>query len=176
MLFLGMKELKEFNVPFSSLKFGSNFFHNKIDKAFFESFNYSDSQDCDIDVDIEFRKEAHLMDVRIYYKGTANVQCDRCLGNIKVGINSNFNSVVKFEHVVSEVIKEGVIYLPYETHQFNIAPIIYEHYLLNFPVRNIHADGECDTKQLEIVMKYMNKSTQSHDPRWNALKDLKEKN
>jgi uncharacterized metal-binding protein YceD (DUF177 family) len=170
-----MKEFKEFYIPFSSLTLGSNFFHHKIGKTFFESFNYSSAHDCDIDVNIEFRKEVHLMDIRINYKGKTNVQCDRCLGNIEVAVNSNFNSIIKFGHVDDEVIKEGVIYLPYEAHQFNVAPIIYEHYLLNFPKRNVHAEGKCDAKQLEIVMNYINNSHQNHDPRWNALKELKDK-
>ena len=41
MLFQGMKELKEFCIPFSSLKLGPNFFDFEIDKSFFDIFNYS---------------------------------------------------------------------------------------------------------------------------------------
>ena len=176
MLFLGMKELKEFYIPFSSLKQGSNFFHNKIDKSFFEAFNYSNPHDCNIDVNIDFRKEVHLMDIRIKYKGITNVKCDRCLSDVELSIDGDFNSIIKLEHVNDQIIKEGVIYLPYESYQFNVAPIVYEHYLLNFPKRNVHPKGMCDPDQLELVLKYTkNENTQNHDPRWDMLKELKNK-
>jgi uncharacterized metal-binding protein YceD (DUF177 family) len=176
MLFLGMKELKEFYIPFSSLKLGSNSFHNKIDKSFFEAFNYSNPHDCNIDVNIDFRKEVHLMDIRINYKGITNVKCDRCLSDVELSIDGNFNSIIKLEHVDDQIIKEGVIYLPYESYQFNVAPILYEHYLLNFPKRNVHQKEMCDPDQLELVLKYTkNTNTQNHDPRWDMLKELKNK-
>ncbi len=168
-----MKELKEFCIPFSSLKPGSNFFKNKIEKSFFETFNYSNPHDCNIDVSIDFRKEVHLMDVRINYKGITNIPCDRCLGNIELSINGNFNSILKFEHVENEEIKEGVIYLPYETYEFNLATIIYEDYLLKFPKRNVHKKDNCDPKQLKIVQKHTQNQINNHDPRWDALKVLK---
>ena len=171
-----MKELKEFYIPFSSLKLGSNSFHNKIDKTFFEAFNYSNQHDCDIDVSIDFRKEVHLMDIRINYKGTTNVKCDRCLSDIKLPIDGNFNNIIKQGHVDDQTIKDGVIYLPYESYQFNVAPILYEHYLLNFPKRHVHQKDMCDPEQLELVLKYTkNENIQSQDPRWDALKELKNK-
>lgn len=171
-----MKGLNEFCIPFSSLKLGSNSFQNKIGKTFFEAFNYSNPHDCDIDVQIDFRKEIHLMDIRVEYSGTTNVSCDRCLSNMKLTINGSFNSLIKFEHVENELIKEGVIYLPYESYEFNVAPIIFEDYLLNFPKRNVHQKQDCDSKQLELVLKYTKKQEENcEDPRWDALKALKNK-
>ena len=170
-----MKELIEFCIPFSSLKTGSNFFKNKIEKTFFETFNNPNPHDCDIDVSIDFRKEVNLMDVQIIYKGLTNVPCDRCLENIKLPINGSFRSILKFAHIEKEEIKEGVIYIPYETYEFNLASIIYEDYLLNFPKRNVHKEGKCDSEQLKIVLRHTKNQVNSHDPRWEALKVLKDK-
>ena len=171
-----MKELKEFCIPFSSLKPGSNSFQTKIDKSFFEAFNYSNPHDCNIDVVFDFRKETHLMDIRVKYNGITNINCDRCLGSMEVNIDGDFNSVIQFSHVEDEVIKDGIIYLPYESHQFNVAPVIYEHYLLNFPKRNIHQKNDCYTKQINLIEEYsVNKKSNTTDPRWDILKDLKNK-
>ena len=175
MLFLRMEKLKEFYIPFSSLKSGSNFFHHKIDKTFFEAFNNPDPHSCDISVSIDFRKDVQLMDVRINYSGFTCVVCDRCLENLDIRINGNFSSVIKFEHVESEVIKEDIIYIPYESHFFNVAILIYEHYLLNFPNRNIHPEGDCDNEQLKFIHKYSGYKPITQDPRWEALKVLKNK-
>ena len=176
-----MKGLKDFCIPFSSLKLGDNIFQNKIDKSFFEAFNYSNPHDCKINVSVNFKKEVHLMYIHLKYEGITNIDCDRCLEKMQVEIQGDFNSVLKFDHIEDVVTKNEVIYLPYDCHEFNIAPVLYEHYLLNFPKRNIHPTEKCNVEQLNLVLKYTNNEnsnseTNDHDPRWEALKVLKNKN
>ena len=43
-----MKKLDEFCIPFSSLKLGSNVFNFEINKSFFEAFNYSVYESCNL--------------------------------------------------------------------------------------------------------------------------------
>ena len=57
-----MEELKEFCIPFSSLKLGSNFFNFKIENSFFEAFNYPRYEFCSINLALDFRKENSVMD------------------------------------------------------------------------------------------------------------------
>ena len=104
MLFQGMKELKEFCIPFSSLKLGPNFFDFEIDKSFFDIFNYSRYNSCNISLNLEFRKENLLMDLRFSYSGYCEVFCDRCLDLVKVSISNNFNCGYGKGYSVLEVI------------------------------------------------------------------------
>ena len=91
-----MKGLKDFCIPFSGLKLGDNIFQNKIDKSFFEAFNYSNPHDCNINVSVNFKKEVHLMYVHLKYEGITNIDCDRCLEKMQVEIQGGFKSVLKY--------------------------------------------------------------------------------
>ncbi|MDA9666511.1 hypothetical protein N9T48_00440, partial [bacterium] len=73
-----------------------------------------------------------------------------------------------------QVIIDDVVYLPFESYNYNIAQQFYEHFLLNFPKRVIHDINQCNSKQISIMDLYSNKTVNiEFDPRWNKLKDLK---
>jgi uncharacterized metal-binding protein YceD (DUF177 family) len=169
-----MKKLDEFCIPFSSLQFGSNFFNFKINNSFFEAFEYSIYQECNLNLNLDFRKENNLMDLQFHYHGCALVACDRCLDTVSVDVKSNFKSVLKFGHDFEQIIKDDVVYLPFESYNYNIAQQFYEHFLLNFPKRVIHDINQCNSKQISIMDLYSNKTVNiEFDPRWNKLKNLK---
>jgi len=173
-----MDQPKEFCIPFSSLKLGSNVFDYKINNKFFKSYDYPVQINCNITVEIDLVKEIHLFDLKIKYFGITSTICDRCLSDIDVEIKSEFNTVVKFDHIKDINYEHDVIYIPYESYELNIAPVLYEHYLLNTPERNVHSEKNCDQKQLSIVQKYtdpLHEYKINPDPRWDTLKDLKNK-
>ena len=47
-----MKQLKEFIIPFIGLKLGKHSFDFKINKTFFEYFEYEDFNNSEIDLDV----------------------------------------------------------------------------------------------------------------------------
>ena len=177
MLFQGMKELKEFCIPFSSLKLGPNFFDFEIDKSFFDIFNYSRYSSCNISLNLEFRKENLLIDLRFNYSGHCEVFCDRCLDLVKVPISNKFNCLIKFLKQEQEVIKDDIVYLPEESFEYNIGQLFYEYFLVNFPKRVIHKENQCNSKQIKLMQEYSQKQIRTEeDPRWNILKRLKSEN
>ena len=172
-----MKELKEFCIPFSSLKLGPNFFDFEIDKSFFDIFNYYRYSSCNISLNLEFRKENLLMDLRFSYSGYCEVICDRCLDLVKVPIINKFNCLIKFFLQEQEIIKEDIIYLPKESFEYNIGQLFYEYFIVNFPKRVIHEKKQCNNKQIKLMRKYSQKQIRTEeDPRWNILKELKNEN
>lgn len=177
MLFQGMKELKEFCIPFSSLKLGPNFFDFEIDNSFFDIFNYYRYNSCNISLNLEFRKENLLMDLRFSYSGFCEVSCDRCLDLIKVPISNKFNCLIKFLHQEEEIIKDDIVYLPKESYEYNIGQLFYEYFLINFPKRVIHKENQCNSNQIKLIEDYSQKhNSTEEDPRWNILKRLKNEN
>ena len=49
--------------------------------------------------------------------------------------------------------------------------------MLNYPKRNIHKDNHCNPEQVKIIEAYSNPHHShkfDYDPRWDALKKLKE--
>ena len=116
-------DLEEFNISFSSLKAGSNSFSFEIDKMFFEFFNPAFQFDGIISIDSDIRKETHLLDIRIKLSGESSVSCDRCLDKMILHFNQSYQNYIKFDHVEEEVIKDDVIFIPYESNEYNLSLI-----------------------------------------------------
>ena len=179
-----MNDLKDFIVPFSSLKNGSNHLSFNLDKKFFEAFNFSEVNDSNICAVVDFRKESHLFDIRIKWSGNYQSTCDRCLESISIKSNENFRRIVKFSHEISSKSSSEIILISYDDYKFNLAPLLYEEFILIFPKRKVHEDMFCDSNQIETMNSYLingqslrvtEKNKKTHDPRWDALKKLKNK-
>ncbi len=179
-----MNDLKDFIVPFSSLKNGSNHFTFDLDKKFFEAFNYSEVNDSKISATVDFRKETNLFDLRIEWSGNYNTVCDRCIESLSIKSNENFRRIVKFSHDSSTKSTGEIILISYDAYELNLAPLFLEEFVLIFPKRKIHENDLCDSKQIETMNTYIINGTQprefendknSNDPRWDALKKLKNK-
>ena len=177
MLFKVMEELKEFCIPFSSLKLGSNFFNFKIENSFFEAFNYPRYESCNVNLSLDFRKENSVMDLRFYYQGKTIVNCDRCLDLVSIDFSFEFNYLIKFLYQNEEITKDDIIYLPEESYEYNISHLFYEHFLLNFPKKVVHKKNECNNKQVKLMEQYLKRDSDSEfDPRWEKLKAFKKEN
>jgi uncharacterized metal-binding protein YceD (DUF177 family) len=117
-----------------------------------------------------------LMDLKFTYVGKIFISCDRCLDNVAVEFNSNFSNVLKFSHSVEETTNNGVTYLPYESYDYNVAQVFYEHVVLNTPKKILHQENQCDPKQIELMNLFSKSGKEvEYDSRWNKLKDLKNK-
>ena len=79
---------------------------------------------------------------------------------------------------------DEIIILPHEENELNIAQLIYEFIVVSMPLRSVHEDPEeCDP---EMISKLEEFSSDNHsqdielkeeiDPRWEALKKLKDNN
>ena len=179
-----MNDLKDFIVPFSSLKNGSNHLSFNLGKKFFEAFNFSEVNDSKISATVDFRKESNLFDIRIKWSGVYHTICDRCIGSLSINSNENFRRIIKFSHETSLKSTGEIILISYDAYKFNLAPLLYEEFILIFPKRKIHENNLCDSKQINAMNSYLingpkskkiKKEEKSNDPRWDALKKLKNK-
>ncbi|HKJ79252.1 MAG TPA: DUF177 domain-containing protein, partial [Prolixibacteraceae bacterium] len=73
-----------------------------------------------------------------------------------------------------------------EEHQLNLAQLIYEYISLAIPLKRVHpedknGDSQCDTEMLDKINNYVQPEVdkdeeENVDPRWAALKKLKNNN
>ena len=55
----------------------------------------------------------------------------------------------------------------------DFAELIYQTYIINYPIRVVHPDGECDGEMQEVLDKYLiDEDNKPTDPRWDELKKL----
>ena len=172
-----MDMLKEYEISFFGLKEGLHRFEYKIDKQFFEYFEYEEFLDADLKIGLDFRKKSNLLELHFRGQGTTKVSCDLSNEPFDLPLEGELDLVVKFGEEFNDD-NEEVLILPHGEHQMNVAQYIYEMLVLALPSRRVHPgieDGSLDSdilKRLEELSPDRKKKIENTDPRWDDLKKL----
>ena len=173
-----MDKFRNYDIVFSGLKNGKHEFRFEIDKKFFQLFDTEQEfTDPKIVADVFMMKHSTFLEFEIKISGTVNLVCDITTENFDHDIENEIKVLVKFgaEYDDSE---EDVITIPSTDHAFNVAQLIYEVVMLSIPMKKISPN--VSDEDLEILEKFSPKEEveeeQDIDPRWEALKKLKDKN
>ena len=171
-----MAKTKEFIIPFKGLGLGFHEFTFEVSKKFFEEIEYSEIKNGSINVGLALEKQETMMVFNFTIDGEIGVNCDRCLEPFDYLVNGQQQLIVQFGESYKEETDE-IIIIPENEYEFNIAPIIYEYIYLLKPIQCIHPDDDegYTTCNSEVMDKLNNINSQEQtDPRWDALKELKE--
>lgn len=126
--------MQPFDIPVKGLKTGENNFSWHIGKEFFESFENAEILAADLSVEVVVRNEDYEISAEGEVEGTVTVQCDRCLGELVIPVQTSFEDD-EFE---------GLDTLP-------IGQDIYDYVMISLPIQRVHEDGECDEEQLKYL-------------------------
>lgn len=172
-----MKDLKQFNIQYIGLKEESHLFEYRIDKSFFDAYNFDEYFDASIHVELTLEKKNSLLNLVFKANGTVNVACDVSGEIFDQVIEASLPLIVKFGDEYNDE-NEEVLVLPYSEFQLNVAQYIYEMLVLSVPKKRVHPqvlDGTMKSevlKKLETLRVTKEKSTDNVDPRWDKLKSL----
>lgn len=175
-----MDKFRNYEVVFSGLKEGKHKFQFEINKAFFELFETEQEfTNPRITADVLMDKHSTFLELWIRTKGVVTLVCDITNEEFDYPIENEIKVLVKFGEVYDDS-DEDVITIPSTDHAFNVAQLIYEDVSLSIPMKKVSPN--VDDEDLEILEKYSPKETEDQageeeiDPRWEALKKLKDKN
>ncbi|CAG5076729.1 YceD family protein [Parvicella tangerina] len=180
-----MSSENEYVIQYSGLKLGTHTFDFEIGSKFFESFEYSDIQECAVHVKMSMEKSSTMMVLLFDVEGKVEFPCDRCLEPVSLPIHGDYRQVVKFSDY-EESSDEEIIILPTGEYEIDVKKLIYDFIMLSVPLKRAHEEGECDEELVEKLNDFLidelpEEPTDSEeneddiDPRWQALKDLKNK-
>ncbi len=165
-------KLKEYKVAFRGLSEGEHNFEYMLDSRFFDCFEATKGTDADIKALAKIVKTSLLMEVRISMEGTVKATCDRCLGVFDLAVKGEMNLYVKQAERDSGNDDYYIVMAPDDDY-LDLSSYLYETYMLNYPIRVVHEEGECAAGMKDVLEKYIvdddNKTT---DPRWDELKKL----
>jgi uncharacterized metal-binding protein YceD (DUF177 family) len=168
-----MKVLEEFVIPFVGLKEGVHDYSFDIDAEFFESFEYSEVEHGEVHVDVSMEKQERMLIFNFSIGGEVQLPCDRCLSTLNMPIEGKERLIVKFGQEYEEE-SEEILIIPETDPTINISNFIYEYIMLLLPYKRVHPEGE-DLCDHEVVDKLKQHTGEEPDPRWEALKELKNK-
>ena len=174
-----MDHLKNYIIPYKGLKVGTHVFDFNVDKTFFEHFEHSEIENGKFSVSVELEKGDTFLALTFLINGAVQLECDRCLENFDLKIETEDHVVMKFGDEVfdSRYIGEEVQIVSHQQSEINIAQYIYEFIHLHIPLKRVHPDDDsgnptCNKDALDALNKYSASEEHHADPRWDKLKDL----
>lgn len=189
-----MKNLRDYNIAFKGLANGTHSFTYAIDKSFFSQIEDSLIEDGELTAEVVMTKSEQMLKLKFYISGTVKTTCDICLGEVNYFIDDcEEDIIVKFGETTEEI-DETLFQLAHEENEISVAQWIYEFICTSLPVRITHEDGECDQNMLKELQHYLvsdvnikesddqqesnseDDNDEPIDPRWAALKGLRDKN
>lgn len=173
-----MKPLEEFTIQFVGLKIGDHCFEYKIEKKFFDFFEYEEFNDVNVNIVVVLKKKSTHLELHFKASGTINVFCDLTNEPYDQEIENDLSLVVKFGDELNNESDE-ILILPHAEFEINVAQYIYELAVLSMPTKRIHPgikDGTLNSEILDKLEELSPKEVKDNngvvDPRWNILKKL----
>lgn len=175
-----MDKFKAFKLNFSGLKIGEHLFDFQLNKEFFDAFEHGYILDANLAVQLRLFKTENRMQLDFFYDGEVLVQCDRCLDDLSLPLSFEETLHIRFgEHTHEET--DDVLVLSRDEQSIALETYLFEYAELHLPMRKVHADDEnglsgCNEQMLERMQPIEHESKEDEiDPRWAALKALKDK-
>lgn len=176
-----MDKLRNYDVSFSGLKNGKHQFKFEIDQSFFQLFDTEQEfTNPRITVEALLEKHTTFLEFEIKIDGTVELVCDITNAEFDHPIENEIKVLVKFGEEYDDS-DENVITILSSDHAFNVAQLIYENVMLSIPMKKVSPN--VSDEDLKILDQFSPKDIEEveeeeheSDPRWEALKKLKDKN
>lgn len=173
-----MQALNQFSIPIKGLKFGKHEYDFVIQNDFFDEFEGSPIKNGDLNTHLILDRKTNNLELDFSTKGYIDSECDRCTAEIKLPIDASIKFIVKFS---DEDQSDGeVFFVPTDSHEINIAEMVYEHLILSVPLIKTYdcQDIEpipCNEKVLDVLenIDYKPEEIVKNNPFGDAFKDLK---
>ena len=165
-----------------------------LDNQFFANIGGEDIQKGKINTRLVISKKGGAFEFSFTFNGMVIVPCDRCLDDMDLPIDTSARLIVKLGKDYSEESDEIVV-IPESEGMINLAWFLYEFIALAVPIKHVHAPGKCNKQMTSRLKKHLSKSAdddeqsfdsdddiiaddepdeEKTDPRWDALRGLKE--
>ncbi|NOY37805.1 MAG: DUF177 domain-containing protein [Chlorobi bacterium] len=166
-------------IPFRGLKEGEHIFNFAVTDRFFDAYgSISEVHRGNITVEIKLIRESRMMTLNFILTGAVRIQCDRCLDLFDQPVDSREQLLVRFGSAREEL-AANILVVPEKDGVLDIQQYIYEYIHLALPLKRVHPDdtqgnSTCNPEMLNMLDKLVpHIHHNSTDPRWSALKDLK---
>lgn len=173
---MGKKELREFEIQFMHLPMGEHKYDLEITPSFFEWFPETLVDHGEGKAHLTMLKSERMLTLLFDIEAMLTLTCDVSLKEFKQPLQIQRRLMVKFGEEEGEL-DEEVVVISFEKISINVAAWIHEFINLEIPMKKVHPDiSETDRPDIAYSSEVEEETKTSIDPRWEALKKLKNKN
>lgn len=174
-----MQARKEYIIQFVGLSMGEHLYDFNINDKFFESLDYSEIKQGNINVKLTLLKQSSIMILQFEISGTTKVNCDRCTAEYNLPIQGSYKLIVKVGGNDTGNEDDDIITIAANEHELDLSQYLYEYIALCLPIKRAHPDnakGEstCDKEMLKKLKDFLieDEKNDASDPRWDDLKNI----
>ncbi len=171
--------MSKFKIKFRGLEEGRHNYKFEIRDSFFENYPKSEIKKAKISADVEMLIVKDLLTFNIKLKGTAELQCDRCLDFFDYPIDFETVLYADFGDSDSDLSDvDNKITISNKANDIVLDKHFYDYLHIALPYQKIHPDDKngnttCNKKMTEKIEEYsLKKNNEKFDPRWDKLKSL----
>jgi len=172
-------DIKAFDIAILNLSNGEHTYEFEFGDAFFQRFKEGFIRQGNGQVDVILEKSASMIELDFHITGEVRLTCDRSLDQFQYPMDTRNHIILKFGEENREVDDE-IEYIVRDTAIINVYKYIYDFIYLAIPMKKLHPRYEKSEAEMESSLVYSSKNNASKqeekeiDPRWDALKGLKE--
>ena len=170
-----------------TLPFGTHTVECHVDESFFNLDEQNEVRRADVDVTVQVtRKSENTYRLEISCRGTVTTACDRCLDDLDLPVDVDYRLNVEQMGTELDDSNDELLIVPSDRRELDVAPLVRDTVLLAMPMTHCHENEEdCNPDVLDVLDSHraeavpdgdddQQSETTGTDPRWEALKKLKE--
>lgn len=189
-----MGKFSAYKLPLKSLAPGTHDFEYHIDKQLFENMENTDVRAADLTVTLTVKYDGEYYNLDFKAEGTVTVACDRCLDDLELPIEAEYDIAVKYGDEYRDD-SDDLLEIPQSDDYLNVAYMIYDTVITAIPIKHVHPLGKCNRAMSAILKKHRSVRAGEYDedaelqeqlmdeidtmepepagdPRWDALRKL----
>ena len=170
-----------------TLPFGTHAVECHLDESFFNTEEQNEVRRADVDVNLKVtRKSENTYRLEIACSGTVTTACDRCLDDLDLPVDENYCLTVEQMGPELDDSNDELLIVPEDWRELDTAPLVRDTVLLAIPMTHCHEnEDDCNADMLNALDSHRveavpegdeqpQSETTGTDPRWDALKKLKQ--
>lgn len=179
-----MKENKQFRIDIYGLKNGVHEFDFEFNDTLFDRFENRLIESGSGDCQVILTKKERMIELSFLINGSIELICDRSLEAFDYPLNLEHKLILKYGEEFDDSNDEMWV-IPSGQQSINIAQLLYEYMSLAVPMKKLHPRFEEDEDEAELAFVYSSDDideqdpedeSENNDPRWAALKNIKNLN
>ena len=195
-----MGKFTEYKLQLKGVPDGVHELNFHMGKQFFVNMDNSDIHDADLNAALVMTYKNGIYDLKFHITGNVVVLCDRCLDDLVFPIDTDYHIVVVYGDKYNDESDE-MLEIPESDTHLNVAYMLYDTVALAIPIKHVHPLGKCNRQMSALLKKHRAEQGGDEadfgadmefegvemtddapgatdtptDPRWDKLKDLKDK-
>ncbi len=170
-----MEALPEHTIQFSGLKDGAHAFDFTLGNEFFQATGVEEyEQGGAVQAHVDLDKSEHLLVANIHVDGYINLACDHCNALMRQPVKGDQRQIFKLTEETG-IEDEELVALSVHASEVNLTHYLFECISLHLPARHVHPPGQCDPEVDAALNNIRVENEPEPDPRWDALKALKDR-